>query len=374
MASIEVKLVESKRDLDAFIRLPWKIYADQPNWVPPLIMDMKKLLDQRKNPFFEHSTAVYFLALRNGEAVGRVAAIHNTNHNAFHNENIGFFGFFEAIADREVARALLQQAEAWVRDHRLQAIRGPMNFSTNDTCGMLIEGFEHPPMVMMPYNPPYYNVFLEELGYQKAEDLLAHRFRPETEQFNERIARIAAKARQQTELTVRSINMRNFKQEIATIKSIYNDAWSHNWGFVPMTDAEFEHLAKDLKPVVQPRLALIAEIDGEPAAFSLSLPDFNQALIKINGRLLPFGLLKVLYYSKKIDAIRVLTLGVRKKFEKSRGIAPILYEETFRRGLALGFTWAEFSWVLESNRLMNSPLQLIGGEVYKRYRVYEKQL
>lgn len=371
MAKVEIVPVDSRKRLKQFIMLPWKLYRNDPNWVPPLILDMKNLLNKKKNPFFLHSEADYFLAVRDGEVVGRIAAILNNNHNAYHNEKTGFFGFFECIDDTEIAAALLQTAEQWVRARSQERIRGPMNFSTNDTCGLLIEGFDTPPFILMPHNPPYYKDLLEQAGYEKVQDLLAYRMYKE-QGMNPRIRKIAQLAREHEGVTVRTLNMKRFDEELERVKRIYNDAWSRNWGFVPLTDAEINHLAKELKPVIDPDLVLFAEIDGEAVAFSLALPDYNQVLIRLNGRLLPFGIFKLLYYRRKIDAVRVFTLGVMQKYQKSRGIGPLLYEETFVRGTAKGYRWGEFSWILESNKLMNSALQLMGAQIYKRYRIFEK--
>ncbi len=371
--SIEIVPVSGKKELKKFILFPWQIYRDDPVWVPPLIMDMKKLLDRKKNPFFLHAEAEYFLAYKDGRLAGRIAAIVNEMHNQYHNEKTGFFGFFESIEDEEVAQKLLSTAEAWVKERGQEQIRGPMNFSTNDTCGLLIEGFDTPPFILMPHNPPYYQKLIEAAGYAKVMDLLAYRFYGE-QGMNERIQKIADLSRKREGVTIRPLNMKKFWDELEVVKKIYNDAWSRNWGFVPLTDEEIEHLAKDLKPVIDPELVLFAMIDGEEVAFSLALPDYNQALAKINGRLFPFGLLKLLYYSRKINAARVFTLGVMQKYQKKRGIGPLLYVETYNRGMAKGYTWGEFSWILETNKLMNAPLQLMGAEVYKRYRIFEKKL
>lgn len=373
MAKIEVKPVETKSDLHTFIKLPWKIYANDKNWVPPLIMDMKTLLNRKKNPFFQHSEAEYFLASRSDKAVGRIAAILNNNHNKFHEEKIGFFGFFESIDDLEVAQALINKTEIWAKARDLTHLRGPMNFSTNDTCGMLIENYDEPPKIMMTYNPPYYHDFFTKSGYVKAEDLLAYR-QYVTQGFNPRLRRIAEIVQKREVVTVRHLNMKKFWNEVEIIKKIYNDAWSRNWGFVPMTDAEINHLAKELKPVVDPRSVFLVEIGNEPVAFALSLLDYNQALIKINGRLLPFGLPKVIYYSRKIDALRIMILGIIKKYQKTRGLAPLLFALLFDAGEQMGVTYGEFSWILESNMAMNAAAVTMGGEVYKRYRIYEKPL
>ncbi len=373
MAQIEIIPVDDARKLRAFIRLPWKIYHGDPYWVPPLIMDMKKLLDKKKHPFFLHSEAELFLARRDGEYVGRIAAIFNNNHNKFHDEKIGFFGFFEAINDAEVSAALFETVENWARAKGLTTLRGPANYSMNETCGLLVEGFEASPRIMMTYNPRYYVDLLEGHGFTKAMDLYAWWMHSEIG-LNPKIVRVGEKVLQDEGLVLRNINMKNFETEVAAIKKIYNDAWSNNWGFVPMTDAEFEHMAKDLKPVVDPRIVLIVEKEGEPVGFSLSLPDLNEALHKINGRLLPFGLLKVLYHSRKIHAARVITLGVIKKLQTISGIGAALYMETFRRNVAAGNDCGEFSWTLENNDLINRGMRLLGAKIYKRYRMYDKTL
>jgi len=373
LSQIEIVPVDGPRRLRDFIMLPWKIYRGNPDWVPPLIMDMKKLLNRKKHPFFQHSEAEFFLARRNGELVGRIAAILNNNHNRFHNEQCAFFGFFETIADQEVANALLETAATWARQKGMKILRGPANYSSNDTWGLLVEGFDRPPVIMMTYNPAYYVELLEGAGFRKVMELYAWRM-DKSIPLNPKIQRVGEKVLHEHGLKIRTLNRRNFWQEVEIVKKIYNDAWSRNWGFVPMTDAEFEFMARELKPVVDPRLVLFAEKEGEPVGFSLSLPDFNQALHKINGRLLPFGIFKVLYHARKIQSIRVLTLGVVKRLQNVSGIGSALYMETYRRGIAAGFDSGEFSWTLETNLTINRGMQLLGANLYKRYRLYEKPL
>jgi hypothetical protein len=373
LSNLELLEVKNPRELREFIRLPWKIYRGDPHWVPPLIMDMKKLLDKSKNPFFQHSTADFFLAKRNGETVGRIAAILNNNHNKFHTEQTAFFGFFESVNDQAVADALLNRAADWGREHGMNILRGPMNYSTNDTCGLLIEGFDKIPAIMMTYNPPYYIDLFERNNLHKAMDLYAW-WGDSKDGLDEKLVRVGEAALRKENIVIRTLDMKHFDDEVKIIKRIYNDAWSANWGFVPMTDAEFDHLAKDLKPVVNPKLVYIAMQGNEPIGFSLSLPDLNVALHKINGRLLPFGLLKVLYYSRKIHHVRVLTLGVIKRLQKTRGLGAVLYLETFRRAVAAGFPRGEFSWTLENNDLINRGMELLKGKIYKRYRVYERPI
>lgn len=373
MPPVEIIPLKTSHQLREFIRLPWRIYRGSPCWVPPLIADMKRILDRNKHPFFQHSTADFFLAQRQGQVVGRIAAILNNHHNAFHNERVAFFGFFESIDDDSVAEALLNQATAWGRERGMGTLRGPMNYSTNDTCGLLIEGFDKLPAIMMTYNPPYYVDLLERNHFRKAMDLYAWWMHSEIG-LNEKIIRVGENALRRQGITIRTLDMRDFDREVERIKRIYNDAWSANWGFVPMTDAEFDLLAKDLKPVVNPKLVLVADRAEQPVGFSLSIPDINVALHRINGRLWPFGLLKLLYYARKIKHVRVITLGVIKSLQKTRGIGALLYMETFRRCVAEGFPAGEFSWTLENNALINSGMEALGARIYKRYRIYERPI
>lgn len=359
--------------MSQFIRLPWKIYRNDAHWVPPLMLDMKGLLDKTKHPFFAHSSADFFIARRKDECIGRIAAILNNNHNRFHSERTAFFGFFESVNDPAVSRALLGEAEKWARTRGMERLRGPMNYSTNETVGMLIEGFDTDPFIMMPHNPAYYAGLLEDSGFFKAMDLYAWWLLTD-KGLSPKIARVGARVLKDQEIRVRGIDMRNFWKEVEVIKSIYNDAWSTNWGFVPMTDAEFHHMAKDLKLVIDPRLLLIAEKNGDPVAFSLALPDVNQALKKINGRLFPLGLPRLLYHARRLRRVRVLALGISKKLQNWNGLGAALYYESFQRGVQAGYQSCEFSWTLETNDLINRSMKLFGAEIYKRYRIYEKSL
>jgi hypothetical protein len=373
LGRIDILPVTNAREMRQFIRLPWKIYRDDPFWVPPLILDMKNLLNRARHPFFRHSSADFFLALREGECVGRIAAILNNNHNRFHNESTAFFGFFESMDDEDIASALLAEAERWALDRGMDRLRGPMNYSTNETAGLLVEGFNSSPFVMMPHNPFYYAGLIERAGFQKAMDLYAW-WLLTRKGLSPKIARVGERVLKDQGIRVRPLDMRKFREEVEVVKRIYNDAWSTNWGFVPMTDAEFDHLAKDLKLVLDPRVALIAEKNGEPVAFSLALPDVNQALKKINGRLFPFGLPILLYRLRRIRQVRVLALGISKKLQNWNGLGAALYYESFRRGVEAGYLTCEFSWTLENNDLINRSMQLFGAEIYKRYRIYEKAL
>jgi hypothetical protein len=370
---IDIKPVKGKKELTEFIKLPWKIYKGDPYWVPPLISDMKKILNTKKNPFFQHSEAELFLARKDGEVVGRIAAILNNNHNKFHNEKTGFFGFFESINDTEVSKQLLQTAQSWVKQKGMTVLRGPMNFSTNDTCGFVCEGFDSSPVIMMPYNPKFYLDLVEDFGFKRVKELFAYYFDRDMP-MPERFTRIAQKTHQDKSIHFRTINLKDIWNEVELIKTIYNEAWGRNWGFVPMTDAEIKHTAKELKPIADSDIIYFAEVNGEIAGFSLALPDYNQILKDINGRLFPFGLFKLLINKKKINRIRVITLGVRQKFQNKRGLAPTFYYETYTRGKKKGYSLAEFSWILEDNVLMNRALEALGAKLYKKYVIYEKSI
>jgi GNAT superfamily N-acetyltransferase len=356
-----------------FIRFPWKVYRGNPNWVPPLVREMKFILSD-KNPFFRHAEAAFFLARKNREAVGRIAAIIDRNHINVHNEQVGFFGFFECLPDPAVAGELVDKALSWLRERNINVMLGPMNPSTNDECGFLLDGFDSAPMIMMPYTPPYYLDLMEQCGFSKAKDLFAYISIINEVSVVERLERLSKTVHKRIPgLTVRPARMNAFDQELAIIKDIYNSAWNKNWGFVPMTDEEMNSLAKRLKPVIVPELFIIAEVDGRPAAFFVMLPDYNQVIKKINGRLLPFGIIKFLWYARKITDIRGITLGVKEEFRK-KGIEGLLYLESFRAAKAKGYQRAEMSWVLEDNTLMQKGCELMGGKLYKKYRLFEKKI
>ena len=373
---VRIERVDGRSALDEFLRLPWRIYRDDPVWVPPLLHDQRTLLDREKHPFHQHADVEYFLARdAGGEPVGRIAAIVNHLHNEFHEERVGFFGFFESIDDAAVARALLDAAEAWLRERGMQAVRGPMNFSTNEECGLLVEGFEHPPVVMMTHNPPYYEALLRGAGYAKEKDLLAWDLDPTKHGGAppERLERSEERLLRRAGVTIRPLRMKDFDRELARVEEVYNDAWERNWGFVPMTSAEFAFMAKQLKPVVDPGLCLIMESGDEPVGFALALPDFNQALRHIDGRLLPFGIFKLLWHKRKIDRCRVITLGVKQRL-RGRGLDALMYLYYFREAPRLGYPRGECSWILEDNLEMSRALERMGAYPYKTYRILGKPL
>jgi len=369
--AVSVMTVSSDKDLMRFIKLPWKLYRDDPNWVPPLIMDQKTLLSRAKNPFYEHASVEYFLAHRDGELVGRIAAIHDRSYMEVQRENVGFFGFYESIDDQSVADALFAAARAWLADRHVVAMRGPTNPSTNDSLGLLIDAFDRPPVVMMPYNRSYYPRLFETAGLVKSKDLLAY-WLAEDKMKIERLDRFVELLKKRHNLTLRPLNLKRFDEEIDLVKLIYNDAWEKNWGFVPWTDAELEHLGRELKPVADPELVMFAYKDDDPAGFSLSLPDLFQALIHVkSGRLFPLGLLKLLYWQRRIDQVRVLAMGIRTKY-RGLGIDALFYHRTFRYAETKGQQRGECSWILEDNYAMRSAMEKMGGYVYKTYRLYDQ--
>lgn len=372
--SIEIRAINSSGEMMDFIKFPWKIYANDPNWVPPLIMDRKKFLDREKNPFFKDNPTEFYLAYRNGEIVGRIAAIINHQHNQFHNDKTGFFGFLEAVNDRDVFEALLNTAKDWLKERGYDLMMGPMNPSTNDEAGFLIDGYNSPPYFMMTHNPPYYIEIMESLGYQKSKDLYAYYIDQDIVKLSEKLNRVGDRIRKAIPITIRCVDLKNFEQELELIRTIYNDAWARNWGFVPMTPAEFDFLANDFKKIIDPGLVLIGEYKGEAVGFLLAMPDYNRIFKKIpNGRLFPFGLFTFLLNKKKINTMRVITLGIKQKYQPL-GLGALFYIEIVQRGIKLGYFSAEMSWVLEDNESMNKGAKLLGGRIHKTYRIYETPL
>lgn len=373
---VQVTPVRGGAELTAFIRLPYSLYKGDSNWVPPLEMERRDFLNPKKNPFFEFGEVELFLARRGGQVVGRIAAVKDPRYNEFHGTKWGFFGLFECVNDVGVARALLSTAERWARERGFETLVGPMSFSTNAECGMLVEGFERPPAVMMPYNPPYYPSLLESCGFTKAKDLYSWELSASTPP-PEKVVRIAEKLREREGVRVRHVRLDDFANEVQRIKGIYNSAWEKNWGFVPMTEAEFDQLAKDMKAIVRPELLLIAEVKGEPVAFSMTLPDANEAFKAANGRLttfgLPIGLVKLVLASRRIRRLRLITLGIKEGFRR-RGLDAILYLDTIRTAKALGYEGGEIGWTLEDNHLVNRAIESMGGKKSKTYRIYERPL
>jgi GNAT superfamily N-acetyltransferase len=369
-ATIEIKPVRTPAEKMSFIKFPRYIYKRNPYWVQPLIGERKEFFNSKQNPFFEHGEVELFLATRNNEYLGRIAAIVDHNYNEFQKEKAGFFGCFETIDDPQAAEALLDKAVNWVKNKGMEIIYGPASFTANDEYGLLIEGFDSPPVVMMPYNPAYYPKLIEQYGFQKARDLMAY-FMKADKPVPERIVKISNRIQQRKEIQLRIIDMKRLSSEVKIIKNMYNKVLENIWGFVPLTDAEINRLVAHLKKIVEPELVIFAEIDGNPVGFIISLPDINQALIKLNGRLLPLGILKLLWYSRQINRIRVISMGVLPEYRKW-GIETLLYTQTIRKGIQLGYKGAELSFVLEDNLMMNRAARSLGAALYKKYRIYKK--
>ena len=369
--------VGGKDDLEAFIRLPWRLYAGDPNWVPPLLRLQREEFSPRHNPFYQHADVQLFLARRNGEVVGRISAHIDHEHNRYHQERTGFFGFLEAENDAALAGALLGAAEEWLREKGMERVRGPLNFSINGGVGLLVKGFGSPPVIMMPYSPPFYQGLIEGLGYVKVQDLYAWRWERQPVPKGAP-AQMAKELRARPEVKVRRARMSRFSEEVRTILDLYNDAWSENWGFVPATEAEAEQMARELKFIVDPDIVPFVEVGGQAAGVALAVPNLNEAIHDLNGKLFPFGFLKLLWRLKvkHPKSGRLLLLGVKKEFRNRRyaGLAYLLCDEIYRGATERGYQWAEFSWTLEDNGLINSLITKVGAEHYKTYRVYEKVL
>lgn len=368
---VELVEVKDKKRLKEFIRLPYSIYPKESLYVPQLEHELKKLLSPDKNPFFKHADAKYFLAVKDGSPVGRVASIVNHLHNEFHGERTGFFGFFECTEDPGAARLLLGSAAEDLRRSGMDVMRGPMSFSTNEECGLLVEGFEHPPILMTPYNPPYYAGLLEGFGLKKAKDLYAYTYTI-TESLPEKMLRVAAMVERRG-VTVRPIRKNRFAEEMLAFKEVYNSAWERNWGFVPLTDEEIEFKGALLKSVVVPDMTLIAEKDGEPVGFLGMLPDMNHVLKCMRGKINPITVVKALYHLRKIKDLRLLLLGIKSDY-RTKGVDALLYRDAFAACKRLGYERIEFSWILEDNEAMIRIIELMKGELYKKFRIYEMPL
>jgi GNAT superfamily N-acetyltransferase len=377
---MRVERVAGRADLAAFVELPFTLYCDDPNWVPPLRAEVRKLLDQRRHPFYDggrEAERELFLARDGRRVVGRVAAILNHAHNRVHGENIGFFGFFETVDRPEVAGALLGAVEDWAAEHGLAAVRGPANPSTNYECGLLVDGFDRPPVLMMTYNPPWYASLVEGAGYAKAKDLYAY-ISPVHDASLDRLKKLGERAiRRNPGLTTRSADLKQFDREVALIKRLYNAAWEKNWGFIPVSDAEFDALAGELKGLVNPDLVRIAFIDDEPVGFILTVPDWNPVLADLEGSPWrhPIRLVRHLLFTKaeSLEGIRLILLGMREGY-RNRGIDSLLFANGIEIATAAGYRWCEYSWILEDNELTKRAVRLMGGELYKVYRMYDKAL
>ncbi len=372
---IEVKEVDFKKDLAAFIDFPHTLFSGDPNYVPELHIAQRDLLTPGKHPFHQHSHMQLFLAFDGKIIKGRIAAILNANHNKFKNRTDGFFGFYDLYNDKEVSDKLIVAAQQWLLKKGANTMIGPVNPSTNEPAGLLVEGFNSPAVAMMTYNKPYYLDLLEAAGFKKSIDLLAYDL--PTRAVDKRSVQLkeALKKRlAERNIFVRNINLKDFKNEVDKVVTIYNSAWQDNTGFVPMTDDEFRYLAKDLKLILDKDFCLVAEHEGKLIGFALAIPDINQVLIKIKkGRLLPTGIFKLLLGKKKIDYVRVIALGVNKEFRRA-GIEAYFYAEIIQQAVNKKLKGGEASWILEDNEMMNKGLLKMNATVYKRYRILEKAI
>ncbi len=372
--ALEVRPVASKRELNTFIKLPWRLYRNEPNWVPPLVFDRKRFLDRSRNPFFKHAEVELFLAWRGDQPVGRISAQVDRNFNEFQHHEWGMFGFFESEDDPEVAAGLLGAAADWLKVRRRDRMVGPMDFTTNDECGVLVDGYELLPTILTNWHHPYYPALIEGAGLTKAMDLymwsldVANR-----EAVHPAIWRVAEEVESKYGITVRNMRKKDMEAEIGRFLEVYNAAWERNWGFVPLTEEEVRHYAKDLKQILDENWAFIAEKDGEPVGAALTLPDYNQVFKHLNGRLLPFGWAKFLYYKRKIDRVRVFALGVKPEYQHT-GVGAKLYERHWEAGARTRQHRGETGWTLESNKPMNRAMERMGGRVIRTYRVYERLL
>ncbi|MHB9154289.1 MAG: hypothetical protein ACYC5N_01190 [Endomicrobiales bacterium] len=366
---MRIKTVSTKADLREFINFPWQVYKGDPNWVPPLITDITFTLTE--NPFWEHAEKALFLALDgHGRPVGRIAAVIDRNYLSFQGESTGFFGFFESFNDQATANALFDAVKTWLASNKIEKMKGPMNPSTNDESGFLCDGFDTPPRIMMPHTPPYYLALAEGYGLKKAKELYAYDMDvsagPEA-----RLARLAEIVYKKTPgLVVRKLDIKDFDNEISRAITVYNAAWEKNWGFVPWTDKEFRTVASRLKSLLLLDTTLLAEVNGKPAGMLIAVPDYNFVMQKMDGKLFPLGLVKFMYYKNKIKALRLMIMGVVREL-RQRGIEGVMYCEALKNARKRGFEKCEFSWVLDDNIMTQRAAEMMGGKLYKKYRIYE---
>lgn len=372
-APVEVREVMGRRDWNDFLRLPWQIYAHDPVWAPPLLAERRLFVDRSKHPFFQHGTAAFYVARRQNRVVGRICVSDDPRYNARHGVNQGCVGLFECIDDEETAHALFDAAAEWLRKRDRDQLVGPIDYSTNYTCGLLIDGFDTPPRVMMNHHHPYYQSLWESWGFRKAKDLYSWWF---DDPYNMAVSwrDKAQRLVQRCGVTIRAFRLNDFAGDVRRCQQVYNEAWQNNWGAVPMTDAESLHLAKNLRRLADPELLLIAEADNRPVGFCLTIPDFNEAMRPLNGRLFPMGWFRFARNLKRIRTARVLTCGVVEKYRR-RGVTDLMILRTLEYGKkALNFDTAELGWTLEDNTMINRTIETVGGRRYKTYRIYQRSL
>jgi GNAT superfamily N-acetyltransferase len=371
VADIAIQPVETRSQQQRFIRLPWRIYADDPCWMPPVIMSQQELLGFRKHPFYERSKSQSFLATRGGRDVGRITAIVNAGHIDRYKEQRGFFGFFECDEDTAASRALFQAAGDWLHAQGMTCIRGPANPTLNYECGLLIEGFDTPPFFMMTHNRPWYAHLVEDAGFGKIEDMFA--FWGETSMLgglDPKLVTMVEGVKERFGVTIRPLDRRRFADEVRTFLHIYNESLGGTWGFVPLTSGEIDHMAASLKYLIEPELTLVAEVDGKPVGAVFCLLDYNPRIKAIDGRLFPFGFLRLLWNKKAIKRLRAISTNVIPEYQ-AWGIGLVLMNGLYERFMKWGLREVEFSWVLESNYLSRRTLERGGALVTKKYRMYQ---
>jgi len=374
-SNVNIVPVTSRREVKDYVMFPFRLYRNDPNWVPPLISDRMTHFDTDKNPFFEHAEMRMFRAVRDGQTVGTITAVADELHPKIWDEPVGFFGEFECIEDQSVANALLNAARRWLASRGRKTMRGPLNLNVNDEVGLLIDGFDGPPVIMMTYNFPYYQELLENYGLQKAKDLFAYyidltSFGPDLEGLPGQISRVARIARERYHVRMRHVEIARLEKEIELIKPVYRQAWQKNWSAVPITDKEMQHLARDLARIADERLTYLAFVDDQPVGVFVALPDFCQVAMHLGGRLFPVGWIKYLWYRRKVTGLRVLIMGVLEE-HRVKGIEALFYEEGFREAINAGYQWVELSWILEDNFKVRRGIEALGGYVYRTYRIYD---
>ncbi len=375
---VSVRPVEGKRDLDTFLRVPSRIFQNDPNWVAPLLWERKDHLNPSKNPFFQSADVAYWIAEKNGEVVGRISAQVNHAHEARYGNKTGHFGFIDAVDDLDVFAAFTTAAEGWLAERGMKRVVGPFSLSINDESGLLVEGFERPPSMMMGHALPYYGPYMEACGYTKAQDLFAYDY-GENMVIPAAFDRLAVRVKKSGRLKTRTLDLSRYQEELQTVMGIFNDAWSENWGFLPFAASEIGYLAKAMKPIIDPNLVVIAEIEDKPVAMAIILPNLNEAIADLDGRLFPFGWAKLLWRLKVkgVKTGRMPLMGVTREFQASNIgalLALLVIREARINAKAKGLKSGELSWVLEENEPVRHLIETMGGDPYKRYRIYEKDL
>jgi len=369
----QISFLTSNREKKEFILFPYEHYKNDEYWVAPLLIEQRKLINTDKNPFFRDAELALFTAQFNGVMTGRIAAIIDHRYNSYHNKKTGFFGFFECNDDQETVNLLFRAAEGWLKDKGMEDVLGPANPGMMDVIGFLVEGFDKYPSILMPYNKPYYDKIIHEAGYEKEMDLLTYLVTQDSVDRDRANRAVEIVKKRLPGIHVRRISLNKIHDEVKIIQEIFNKAWKNNWGFIPLSNEEFDALATDLKTIVDNDFAHIAEINGEPVGFSVALPDYNQIFRKMNGRLFPVGIFKILWNKRKINKIRTALMGVIPEYQ-GRGIDVLLHREAIENGLIRNYYSSEVGWILENNIQMLRVAEKIGGTLDKRYRMYSKKL